>query len=65
MNSSEKSTLVNFAKAVLDLNINISSLFRTKNNDYEIVTYFDEVQVLDLEDNVLISVKKDEKQTQM
>ena len=62
MNSNEKLTLKNFAQIVLDLDIEITSMFKTKNNDYEIVTYFDEVQVLDLEENILIRVEKNEKQ---
>ena len=63
MSSNEKLALKNFAQVVADLNIEITSIFKTKNNDYEIVTYFDEVQVLDLEENVVIRVKKNEKQT--
>lgn len=62
MSKNEKLDLVKFAQTVLDLNIDINSLFRTKNYDYEIVTYFDEVQILDSDDNVVVSVSKDEKQ---
>lgn len=62
MSKNEKLDLVKFAQTVLDLNIDINSLFRTKNYDYEIVTYFDEVQILDADDNVVVSVSKDEKQ---
>ena len=62
MNNGEKLALVKFAQLVLDLDININSLFRTKNYDYEIVTYFDEVQILDSDDNVIISVSKNEEE---
>lgn len=65
MSKNEKLDLVKFAQTVLDLNIDINSLFRTKNYDYEIVTYFDEVQILDADDNVVVSVSKDEKQEQV
>ena len=60
MSNNEKLNLEQFAKLVLDLGININSMFRTRNNDYEIVTYVDEVQILDTEEMVLVSVKKDE-----
>jgi hypothetical protein len=63
MNNNENLTLKNFAQIIIDLDIEITSMFKTKNNDYEIVTYFDEVQVLDLEENILIRVKKNEKQS--
>jgi hypothetical protein len=59
----ESLKLKKFAQLVLDLDIQITSLFRTKNNDYEIVTYIDEVQILDLEENIIESVKKNEKQS--
>lgn len=62
MNNDEKLALVKFAQLVLDLDIDINSLFRTKNYDYEIVTYFDEVQILDSDDNVVVSVSNEEKQ---
>ena len=62
MNNDEKLTLVKFAQLVLDLDININSLFRTKNYDYEIVTYFDEVQILDSDDNVVVSVSNEEEE---
>jgi hypothetical protein len=65
MNKNEKLDLVKFAQTVLDLDIDINSLFRTKNYDYEIVTYFDEVQILDSDDNIVVSVSKDEKQEQV
>ena len=60
MSKNEKLDLVKFAQLVLDLGIDINSLFRTKNYDYEIVTYFDEVQILDSDDNVVVSVRKNE-----
>ncbi len=62
MNNDEKLALVKFAQLVLDLDIDINSLFRTKNYDYEIVTYFDEVQILDSDDNVVVSVSNEEKE---
>ena len=65
MNKNEKLDLVKFAQTVLDLDIDINSLFRTKNYDYEIVTYFDEVQILDSDDNIVVSVSKNEKQEQV
>lgn len=62
MNGNEKHVLEKFAQTVLELDIDINSLFRTKNYDYEIVTYFDEVQILDSDDTIVISVKKDGKE---
>lgn len=63
MNSNEKLVLEKFAQTVLDLQIEINGLFRTKHGDYEIVTYFDEVQILDSDDMILVSVKKDEQKS--
>lgn len=62
MSGNEKHVLEKFAQTVLELDIVINSLFRTKNYDYEIVTYFDEVQILDSDDTVIVSVKKDGKE---
>lgn len=62
MIGNEKHVLEKFAQTVLELDININALFRTKNYDYEIVTYFDEVQILDSDDNIVMRVKKDGKE---
>jgi hypothetical protein len=62
MTGNDKHVLEKFAQVVLELDIDINSLFRTKNYDYEIVTYFDEVQILDSDDTIVVSVKKDGKE---
>ncbi len=61
MNDKEKSDLVQFAKIVMELQIDINSMFRTKYYDYEIVSYVDEVQILDSEENIIVSILKEEK----
>jgi hypothetical protein len=60
MNDKEKSDLIQFAKTVMELQIDINSIFRTKYYDYEIVTYVDEVQILDSEENIIISILKED-----
>jgi hypothetical protein len=60
MSQLDKHVLREFVKTVIDLDINLNSPFSTKNYDYEIVTYIDEVQVLDTDENVVISVFKNE-----
>lgn len=61
MNQREKETLFEFAKKVAELDISVNCNFSTKNYDYEIVTYVDEIQILDSEENIVVSVevKKD------
>lgn len=58
MSQKEKDTLRDFVNKIIELDLNLNCQFSTKNNDYEIVTYVDEVQVLDTEDNVVLSVFK-------
>lgn len=60
MSQQEKETLKKFVNNIINLGINITSQFSTKNYDYEIVTYVDEVQVLDSDENVVISIYKDD-----
>lgn len=60
MNDKEKSDLIKFAKTVMELQLDINTIFRTKYYDYEIVTYVDEVQILDSEENVVISILKED-----
>ena len=60
MSQLDKRVLREFVKTVIDLDINLNSPFSTKNYDYEIVTYIDEVQVLDADENVVVSVFKNE-----
>lgn len=58
MSQKEKDTLRDFVNKIIELDLNLNCQFSTKNNDYEIVTYVDEVQVLDTEDTVILSVFK-------
>lgn len=60
MSQQDKIVLNEFVKTVINLDINLNSQFSTKNYDYEIVTYIDEVQVLDADENVIVSVFKNE-----
>jgi len=52
----EKDILLDFAKKVAEIKININCTFSTMNNDYEIITYVDEIQILDMDENVVISL---------
>ena len=54
----DKVVLEEFAKKVAELNLVLNCEFSTKNSDYEIVTYIDEVQILDYEENLVYSVQK-------
>ena len=56
MSQREKDILLDFAKKVAELKININSTFSTKDYDYEVVTYVDEIQILDVDENIIISV---------
>lgn len=56
MSQKEKDTLLDFARKVAELKININCTFRTRDYDYEIVTYVDEIQILDIDENVIISL---------
>ena len=60
MKNKEISTLIEFATFIAKNNININSEFHTRDFDYEIVTYVDEVQIIDLDENLVVSVKHDE-----
>ena len=59
MSDKEKQLLHEFASSISKLKININSEFSTSNNDYEIVTFVDEVVIYDIEDNIVISVSKE------
>ncbi len=58
MNQKEKVILIEFANKVAELGITLNTEFGTKDYYYEIVTYVDEIQILDLDDNVLVSIDK-------
>ena len=60
MNSKEISTLKEFATFIAKNNLNINSEFSTRDYDYEVVSYVDEIQIIDLDENVVISVKHKE-----
>lgn len=59
MNHVDKEALTELAKVMLQNNLTINSIITTPNYDYEIVTYFDEIVVLDSDETVLLTVKKD------
>ena len=56
MSQKEKDILLDFAKKIAELKININCTFSTINDDYEIVTFVDEIQILDMDENVIISL---------
>ena len=56
MSQKEKDILLDFARKVAELKININATFCTKDYDYEIITYVDEIQILDVDENIIISV---------
>jgi hypothetical protein len=60
MNSTDMETLTALASFILKNKITINSIVSTQNYDYEIVTYFDEVVVLDADDTTLLSVRKED-----
>ena len=60
MNSKEISTLKEFATFIAKNNLNINSEFSTRDYDYEVVSYVDEIQIIDLDENVVVSVKHKE-----
>ena len=61
MNSKEISTLKEFATFIAKNNLNINSEFSTRDYDYEVVSYVDEIQIIDLlEENIVVSVKHKE-----
>ena len=62
MNQKEKLVLQEFAETISKLKLNLNCEFSTSNYDYEVVTYVDEVQILDLDDNLLVSIDKNKKQ---
>ena len=41
-------------------NLNINAEFNTRDYDYEIVSFVDEVQIIDLDENIVVSVKHSE-----
>ena len=59
MNQKEKLVLKEFAEVVSKLKLNLNCEFSTSDYDYEIVTYVDEVQILDLDENIIISINKE------
>ena len=60
MSHQEKEILKKFVNNIISLGININSQFSTKDYDYEIVTYVDEVQILDSDEKIVISIYKDD-----
>jgi len=60
MNSKEISTLKEFATFIAKNNLNINAEFNTRDYDYEIVSFVDEVQIIDLDENIVVSVKHSE-----
>ena len=56
MSQKEKDILLDFAKKIAELKININCTFSTINDDYEIVNFVDEIQILDMDENVIISL---------
>lgn len=58
MNQKEKLVLKEFAKVISDLNLTVNCEFSTTNYDYEVVTYVDEVHILDLDENIIIEISK-------
>ncbi len=60
MNQKEKLVLKEFAETIKKLNLTVNCEFSTTNYDYEVVTYVDEVQILDLDENIIISFSKEE-----
>ena len=60
MNHIDKEALTALARVTLKNNLIINSIITTPNYDYEIVTYFDEVVVIDSDETVLLTVKKDD-----
>ena len=65
MNQADIEALTALAKVLLQNNMAINTIITTPYYDYEMVTYFDEVVVLDSDETVLLSVKKEneEKET--
>lgn len=59
MNQKEKLVLKEFAETIVKLNLNLNCEFSTNNYDYEIITYVDEIQILDLEENIIVSISKE------
>jgi len=60
MNSKEISTLTEFATFIAKNNLNINTEFNTRDYDYEVVSYVDEIQIIDLDENVVVSVRHSE-----
>lgn len=60
MNSKEISTLKEFATFIAKNNLNINTEFNTRDYDYEVVSYVDEIQIIDLDENVVVSVRHSE-----
>jgi len=60
MNPTDMEMLTALASFILKNKITINSIVSTQNYDYEIVTYFDEVVVLDEDDTTLLTVRKED-----
>lgn len=61
MNSKEISTLTEFATFIAKNNLNINTEFNTRDYDYEVISFVDEVQIVDLmNESVIVSVKHSE-----
>ena len=61
MNNKEISTLTEFATFIAKNNLNINTEFNTRDYDYEVISFVDEVQIIDLiNESVIVSVKHSE-----
>jgi hypothetical protein len=60
MNQKEKLILMEFARKIAKLNLLINCEFSTYNYDYEVITYVDEVQILDADENIVVSIRKED-----
>ena len=61
MNNKEICVLTEFATFIAKNNLNINTEFNTMDYDYEVITFVDEVQIIDLmNENVVISIRHSE-----
>ena len=58
MNKKDELILKEFAKKIAELNLIVNCEFSTSNYVYEVITYVDEVQILDLDENIIVSVSR-------
>ena len=53
MNQKDKLVLNEFAQKIAELNLTVNCEFSTSSYDYEVITYVDEVQILDIDENIV------------